>query len=203
MKNNLPAFLAMALLSTSCSSRVQTLTLSHPNPTSYSFPHPAQQVHDSAMKALSTEHQYRNPIFGKQPSGFRSNLTLETSSESVYSEGIFRDALNAQDLYLHSFYDPIVRSAVYRGKDEGLPFIAAFHVHLKPVGADATMVSVTALNTEVIAGKHFGIGPCGPGMANTYKRVEPTTVEEYTVLRYLGSFMGVTNMPALILPDSN
>jgi hypothetical protein len=199
---NVLALLAVLAVSTSCS-RVQTRTLAHPNPTSQRFPFPAQEVHDQAIGIFSLEHQVRNPVFGPQPFSFSSTLFLESSTNAVFAESIFRDSTNAQDLYLHTFHDPFVRSPVYVGSDGNLPFIAAFHLHLNAVASNETEVSVAALETEVISGQHFGIGPCGPGMANTYRPVKPTTVEEYTILRYLGNYLGVTNMPAVILPAEN
>ena len=30
--------------------------------------------------------------------------------------------------------------------------------------------------------------------------VKPTTVEEYSILRYLGNYLGITKMPDVILP---
>ncbi len=63
-----------------------------------------------------------------------------------------------------------------------------------------TLVAVTASDTEVVNGRKFGFGPCGPGYAGNCKPVKPTTVEEYSLLRYLGHYLGVTNMPDTVLP---
>lgn len=112
---------------------------------------------------------------------------------------MFHDAANAHDIYLHTFHTPFVISSVYRGRDGGLPFIATFHLHLTTSGSN-TLVAVTASDTEVVNGTKFGFGPCGPGQGWNYARVKPTTVEEYSILRYLGRSLGVTNMPGVILP---
>ena len=63
-----------------------------------------------------------------------------------------------------------------------------------------TVVTVTASDTEVVTGTKFGFGPCGPGQGYVYESVKPTTVEEYSILRYIGSYIGVTNMPEVIKP---
>ena len=194
--------LAVIVLCTSCS-RMQTRNLASPNPTSYSFPFSSQHVHDAAMVAFSSDYQWKHPIFGRQPSGFRSPLWIESVTNAIVSKTIFDDPLNAQDVYLHCGHDPVVRSAVYVGKDGNLPFIADFHLHLQTADSSGTIVSVAALNVEVINGEHFGLGSCGPGMANTYVPVKPTTVEEYTILRYLGNYLGVSNMPAVNVPTEN
>ena len=114
-------------------------------------------------------------------------------------EHLFRDPLNAHDIYLHTFHTPFAISSVYRGRAGGLPFIATFHLHLRPAGS-STVVTVVASDTEVVNGTKFGFGPCGPGRGWNCERVRPTTVEEYSVLRYLGRYLGITNMPAVILP---
>jgi hypothetical protein len=94
---------------------------------------------------------------------------------------------------------PFVASSVYRGRDGGLPFIATFHLHLTMAGSNTT-VTVTASDTQVVNGTKFGFGPCGPGQGWNFESVRPTTVEEYSILRYLGGYLGVTNMPAIVLP---
>ena len=155
------------------------------------------------MQAFSLDHQVANPIFGRQPLQFCSALFTETATNAVFSKQVFNDPTNSQDLFLHSLSEPVVASRVYFASGKPLPYIASFHLHLDAVNSNETLVTVKALDTEVIAGKHFGFGSCGPGMANTYLAVKPTTVEEYTVLRYLGNFLGVTNMPAVVYPSSD
>jgi hypothetical protein len=43
-------------------------------------------------------------------------------------------------------------------------------------------------------------GMPGHGRANRYVRVEPTSIEEYMILRHIGSILGVRSMPEVILP---
>jgi len=82
-----------------------------------------------------------------------------------------------------------------------LPFVAAFHVHLAPEGTDRTRVSVRAVDPQIRNGMAWGLGSCGPGYAWRYRRVAPTTVEEYALLRYIGRSFGAAGMPEVILPD--
>ena len=199
-----PIALAVALVAVSCSqdvSRIQTRTLPSPNPTSYTFPLPVEEVRAGALQAFSTEHQTKEPIFGRSPSKVHSTSTLsaECSTNAVFGKSVFDNPANENDIYLHSFHTPFVASAVYRGGDGGLPFIANFHLHLTGRGSE-TVVAVAASSAEVINGTKFSIGPCGPGQAWNCVRVKPTTVEEYSVLRYLGRYLGITNMPEVILP---
>jgi hypothetical protein len=196
---------ALALVAVSCSrgvSRVQTHSLATPNPTAYSFPLPLTEVHAKALEAFSIEHQVKEPVFVR-PTGADSPessfFSVECATNAVMGKDIFNDPANAHDIYLHTFHSPFVLSSVYRGRYGGLPFIATFHLHLTDSGT-GTLVSVTASNAEIINGTKFGFGSCGPGQGWNCEGVAPTTVEEYSILRYLGRSLGVTNMPAVIVP---
>jgi len=196
--------LAVALLVVSCTrgvSRIRTRSLLQPNPTSCSFPLPLAEVHDRALQAFSIEHQVNQPIFGRSTIAmhFEDTLFAESATDAVFSADTFRDPVNTNDIYLHTFDMPFVASPVYYGRNGGLPFIASFHLHFTASSSN-TLVKVTALDTQVINGEKFGVGPCGPGYGSIFVKVAPTSVEEYTILRYLGLYLGVTNMPAVILP---
>jgi len=214
MTKGLISLFALAFVAVSCShgvSRIRTRSLTSPNPTSYLFPLPLEEVHTNAWRAFSIEQQHAQPIFGDSRgveyffggSGvgvyLEPTFSAECASNAVFGEAVFRDPANAQDIYLHTFHAPFVISSVYSGRFGGLPFIATFHLHLTGSSSNTT-VTVTASDTQVINGTRFGFGPCGAGQGYNYHRVRPTTVEEYFVLRYLGSYLGVTSMPEVILP---
>ena len=203
MTKNLATIFGIALATVSCShgvSRIQTHSLPAPNPTTYSFPFSSSEIHAKALEAFSIEHQVHEPVFGRAGAGpgFEHILFPECATNAVFADAIFRDPANAQDIYLHT-HGPFVVSSVYRGREGGLPFIADFHLHLAGI-ATGTVVTVTASNAEVINGTKFGIGSCGPGQHWNRVKIRPTTVEEYGLLRYLGRYLGITNMPAVILP---
>ena len=196
--------LVVAVAAVSCShgvSRIRTGSLPSPNPTTYSFPLPLEEVRTNALRAFSTDHQYGKPIFGKPASAEHMTyvLSIESSTNALHGEAVFADPANAHDIYLHSSHTPFTTSSIYRGRNGGLPFIATFHVHLSSSGSN-TVVKVTASEAEVVNGTKFSIGPCGPGQAWNCVKVKPTTIEEYSVLRYLGGYLGITNMPPVILP---
>jgi len=204
MSKNFAVALAVALVAVSCShnvSRIQTRSLPGANPTSYSFPLPTEEVHTRALQAFSIDHQVKERIFPKSASPVSLQFVLypQSSTNAVSRKAIFADPANAHDIYLDTSHTPFVVSSVYRGRDGGLPFIATFRLHLAGSGSD-TVVTVTAADTEVINGTKFGIGSCGPGQKWNCVKVQPTTVEEYSILSYLGRYLGITNMPAVILP---
>jgi hypothetical protein len=171
------------------------------NPTTFTFPMPLEEVHTGALQAFSIERQVKEPVFSRSDpaSTLEHILSVECSTNAVFAATLFQDPANAHDIYLHTFHTPFVLFAVYRGKKGGLPFIAAFHLHLTSTGSNTT-VTVKASDTEVVNGTKFGFGPCGPGQGWNCEKVRPTTVEEYSLLRYLGGYLGVTNMPPVVLP---
>ncbi len=204
MTKNLISLAVVALAAVSCSrgvSRVQTRSLPASNPTTYSFALPLEEVRAQALKAFSIEHQVAQPIFGRSgpASHLESILSAECATNAVFGAAVFRDPANTNDIYLHTFHMPFVLSSVYRGKDGGLPFVATFHLHLTAAGSN-TAVTVIAAGAQVLNGTKFGVGPCGPGQGWNFETVQPTTVEEYSILRYLGQYLGVTNMPATVVP---
>jgi len=204
MSKNCAILLAIALVTVSCShgvSRIRTRSLPSPNPTTWSFPLPVDEVHTKALQAFSIEHQVQERIFAKSagPVSLQFFLFPECSTNALSRKALFADPANAHDIYLDPSHTPFVVSPVYRGRDGGLPFIAAFRLHLTSSGSD-TVVNVTASDTEVINGTKFGIGSCGPGQKWNCVSVAATTVEEYTILAYLGRYLGISNMPPVVLP---
>jgi hypothetical protein len=197
--------LAVALAVVGCShgvSRIRTGVLPSPNPTSYSFALPVEEVHAKALQAFSRDHQYKEPVFKQPPSTdyWCSTLLAECSTNALCGKAVFNDPANARDIYLHSSGTPFAISAVYRGRDGGLPFFSTFHVHLADNGP-GTVVTVSASDAQVVNGMKSGLGSCGLGRHWNYVKVRPTTVEEYTVLAYLGRYLGVSNMPAVVAPS--
>jgi hypothetical protein len=189
-------------------SRIQTLALSQPNPTTYSFPLAVGDFHARALEAFSTYHQIEDPIFPvppeatSLPKGMRleSRFSVELSGAGGCFSSVFTNLDNDNDIYLQNFTMPFTLSPLYRGRNGGLPFVASFYLHLVAATSGSTVVTVTAMDAQVINGEHFGAGPCGPGYGWRYEPVKPTTIEEYTILRYLGQYVGLSNMPSVVFP---
>lgn len=179
-------------------SRLEIRALTSTNPTYYEFDLPLESLRAQVIAALSLERQFENPIFPQQ--GSTTVLHVTEAGEGPTWATALRLPGNEQDLYLEASHSPLWESPVYRGDRGGMPFLAEFHVHFVGVSSNRTGVSVTALQTEVINGSTFGLGSCGPGRFNRYVRVEPTSVEEYMILRFVGEILGVRSMPEVILP---
>ena len=198
-------FCFIALVAVSCTigvSRIQTRSLPYPNPTSYTFPLPVEEVRIKAMQTFSIRHQTHEPVFGRlEPAnGFEDIFSAECYTNAHFGKEVFGDPANTNDVYLHTYGPPFEVSSVYYGRDGGLPFSAVFHLHLTGSGSN-TLVTVTASDTKVVNGRRFGFNPCGLGYNARGQRVKPTTLEEYSILRYLGRYLGVTNMPDVVLPS--
>lgn len=205
MRRALATILFIGVLAQSRSraaSPIHTYPLPRPNPTSYSFALPLDKLRDAAWNAFSIEHQTKQPIFGRAAPGAKLLPILfpECSSNAVFGAAIFQNPANTNDIFLQSLHDPFIVSSVYRGRSGGLPFIATLHLHLSAAGTN-TAVTITASDAQVINGRKFGFGSCGLGFAWNYQTVKPTTIEEYSILKYLGTYLGITNMPAVLLPE--
>lgn len=101
---------------------------------------------------------------------------------------------------LTKYHDPVGKSARYWVSGEPADYLADFTVNLMEDTPGETSVVILVHNPEVIAGKKFGFGSCGPGFANRYIPVDPTTIEEYEILLRIGAELGERGMPALVLP---
>jgi hypothetical protein len=202
---------SLAALSVSCTkhvSRIRTLSLADRNLTSYVFETSIDKAHESAMAALHTLGA-PEATFGTREANasaddveFADYFAVEDSHDAVIGRDVLSAPENRDDIYVHTWGEPLWPSPVYRGRFGGLPFIAAFLVHLSAQGTDRTLVTVRAIDPRVINGMKWGIGSCGPGYAWRYEPVAATTVEEYALLRYLGKSLGAPNMPNVIAPSA-
>ena len=103
------------------------------------------------------------------------------------------------DLYLWFMHSPMALSEVYFVGGEPAPYVADFYLRVEPAG-EKTRVEVETVAPEVIAGKTL-LPRAHMSRANIYVAVEPTTVEEYRLLRGIGEELGGQAMPDLRLPD--
>src|SRR5947208_2514368 len=113
MTRCLTTIVGVALVAVSCSrgvSRVQTHSLPTVNPTTYTFSLPLEELHARALEVFSVDHQLEEPIFGRSPSTvfLEGLLAAECATNASFSETVFREPANTNDIYLHSFHSPFV-----------------------------------------------------------------------------------------------
>jgi hypothetical protein len=188
--------------SISCSSdihSIKTKPLSVKNPTSYEFARPLSEVKEEVINAFDTEKI--NPLTREFYASFSKTsffFSAESKEDALFSKRVFEDPENSNDLYLHSYGEPISSSAVYFGGGKPLRFRAAFQLHLTAPGQNSTKVSVVTHNPTVINGSRC----CGlHGYVSNDVPVEPTTIEEYKILLFIGRLLDARDMPPLRLPE--
>lgn len=187
-----------ALFATGCATHVERRKLLRSNPTSYSFPMSVEGMDSKLPEAFSHETQDERPIFPRLP-GFGGSLDIQ---ESTNSSGLQNSEKHYDFLLTGGTSDPLLLSPVYRGAEGGLPFLASFRISLLGDNKN-TMLSVMAFDTKVVVRTGMGFGPCGPGQGTKRKKVKPTTIEEYTVLKYAAASFGYTNLPPVLRPATN
>jgi hypothetical protein len=103
--------------------------LAEKNPTVYEFELPLEELRARVIAGLTSAEQRKNPIFGRHKWGGPAILSVREAKDATWVE-VLQFPGNARDLYLvETNVDPLWESPIYRGPHDGLPFLAAFHVH--------------------------------------------------------------------------
>jgi hypothetical protein len=163
---------------------ITTKKLAVQNPTTYDFNSSLADVHEALRKKVVK----------------CCGASIEFKADAIFGRPVLLSVGNENDAYIHNFHEPIGASAVYFSRGTPLPYICEFQIHLVPISPQETRVVVIARNPEVIAGLSWWGLHGSP--ANIYKDVKPTSIEEYKILLELGSSLGATGMPKLLLPTT-
>nr|WP_294946299.1 hypothetical protein [uncultured Mucilaginibacter sp.] len=184
---------------------VQVKKLQSPNPTSRLFKMPAKQLHDTLLALFDFGQQYDNPtlktifmdaVLEDTTNKMQATFSTETSAGPVFSEAYFAEPGTKNDIYITTmasyWYSPM-----YFADDKPLKYTSAFAFKLKELSKDSTLLSVVAINPEIVNGTKC----CGPhGNYSITQKVKPTSVEEYTLIMFVAQKLGIKDMPALKLP---
>jgi hypothetical protein len=190
---------------TACSQdihEIKTRTLPEKNPTSYVFPGSVDAVRERIIEAFQFENRYEKPAEDfyssfNNPTTF--SFRVESREDVVFSEHIFKDPENRNDVYLHTYGEPLGPSPVYFGGGKPLRYRPKFQLHLTAADDKNTKVTVITHDPSVINGSKC----CGlHGYVSNDIAVEPTTIEEYRILLFIGRVLGVNDMPPLKLPEN-
>jgi hypothetical protein len=214
--------LDITFLNLACTHRVEkieVLGLPQKNPISYIYPLKMDKLILHIKSLCNYDTQQKNPIFPKISSsdiesrlgGFSDWGSNTLSAWDVKDNpfgterfpGVVKSS-NANDLFLYNLSGRVLwESPVYGISERKLYFNATFHLHFISRSENETEITVTALEPCVINGEKYTLGHLSPGYIPRFESVQPTTIEEYMILRYIGASLGITNMPALILPEIN
>jgi len=94
---------------------------------------------------------------------------------------------------------PDYLSPVYHSARGPCPLIVSFQIQLSAPSPERTTVRVVSEDLSVVAGMTSGfLRVHGP--SRIVKPAQPTTVEEYTILRRCGAAFGVRDMPKTTIP---
>jgi hypothetical protein len=172
--------------------KVESKSLPSPNPTAYTFDAGVEAIHQGIRQLYEQQFRERSrylftPVFPGD-----GNLTDEMTA-------VFSQPGNENDAYFSYMHDPVGVSQVYSVGGEPAPYLADFHLHITSQEPGKTRVEVRTLRPEVLAGKTL-LPRNHMTRANIYLPVEPTTIEEYSILLKIGSIVGQADMPPLLLP---
>ncbi len=177
---------------------IETKPLSQKNPTVYEFAHPVSDVREKLLTAFADYDLMQEfySSFNPKKSSFR--FFVGSREKTLLSKDIFENPENTNDLYLHSHGEVIGPSAVYFGGGKPLRYRAKFQLHLTALDDKRTKISIITHDPAVINGSVC----CGMhGYKSNDVAVEPTTIEEYKILLFIGRILGVSDMPPLRMPE--
>ena len=158
-------------------------TLDPRNPTSYIFSYPATDVR------LAMERAFRGM-------GYR-NLSFATATDNdPFVDSVFSIPQNVLDGYLYLTSGSLGFSSVYFLDGDPTSYHANVHLHFETVGEGKTKIDVRTITPRVVV----GTDPSSHGGSAQYQLVEPTTIEEYELLRRIGEELGERAMPPVLRP---
>ena len=162
------------------------------NPTEYVYPFSKDVIEKGIVKAFDTEDGYRycqnqTVYFGKEP---------DRSRDALLSNSKF----NTKDTLFFYLFNITCPSKVYFQKNGySYTYTALFQFHIDSIDTNLTKVRIEVISPEVPSGLRWHKLPHGVRTWK-YKKVPPTTVEEYEILQILGNTLGVKDMPEIKIP---
>jgi hypothetical protein len=174
-----------------CTSKLVTHQLPLKNPTSYVY-HFSKQILSETIKSEFSLRCFK----GMKLYDFYSNEGAQVS-DSRFG----KDTLAQGDFILENFHMSIDTSMVYTNQNNtGYPYLAKFYLQLVSIDSNSTLIKVLTIDPEIIYGTSLSYVHSFSG-ANKYKKVLPTTTEEYQILLKIGLALGIENeMPKLQIP---
>jgi hypothetical protein len=171
----------------SCNSPIIQLTLPQKNPTFYLFNSNISNVKKAINSSFNNFEFYRMILSFKEDS-------------NPFSEEIFIDPINNKDAYLYSF--DLLNSSIYFKDSKPLLYDVSFHIHLDSIDNCHTNVTVITIHPKVVVGTKFGLADNLKIRIADFRKVEPSTVEEYQILLRIGNALDEKQMPPLIMPST-
>ena len=186
-----------ALLSCDNLKRLETRELVETNPTEQIFNVPVDKLRQTILESFN-EHKgisspfYQTSIFyftvdmGNGEHKMTVSFNAETSGNALFGKEHFEKPNTENDIYIHSFgqfwYSPI-----YFAGGEPLEFRTPFILTLEEIDKERTLLKVRPEDPKVLKGV---AGLTAHGFYSKEIEVEPTTVEEYSLILFIAEQLG-------------
>lgn len=211
MNIKLKSFLfALTLTTQSCKTTdpIESKPFPVKNIAEHSFNLNIDKLKDTIFSFFTIENQnnnkYLNDIFYFYPSPEKEkeiykmfiDFQIENSKTALFGSDYFAKPNTSNDIYIHNF-ETCWLSKLYYSKGRPLEYSTAFIIKLAPINNDSTKVFIKAETPKVINGIS-GYGAHGAVARETI--VEPTTIEEYSILLFIADKLGDKTLAPLKLP---
>ena len=187
---------------------IETKSLPIKNVPSHSFKISLDKLKDTITSLFNFENQYNNKylnnIFYYYPSKEDEkerhkmfiDFQVETKTTALFGTNYYEKPNTSNDIYIHNF-GTCWNSKLYFSKKKPLKYRTAFIIKLTKINDDSTKLFIEAEAPKVINGT-IGLGAHGPIARET--AVEPTTIEEYSILLFIADKLGDKSLIPLKLP---
>lgn len=174
--------------------------LEEKNPTSYVFHAPYERLREIIICDFSQDRtkNIRDSESVQEISKKQWYVKDEISLYLLYlGDSVSEKPKNKLDLYLTPVGRTVSYSNVYKKFWWSLEYFAEFQLHFEPINEAETKITVITHAPEVL----YSSSPVFSGHAYVdFKKVEPTTIEEYEILLRIGKLVEEKEMPPLKLP---
>jgi len=111
--------------------------------------------------------------------------------------------LNDNRIFLYNEDAWVLSSEVYYRHHRKLRYYASFLIIIDSLDSIHTKVKIKTIEPRIVVG--YGLLPSIPHFVRLEKTkpVPPSTIEEYELLRYIGSKIGVDSMPPVVYPKGH
>ena len=186
--------------------QVEQKILLNPNQTCLTIKLPINKLRDTLVEIFDIDHQEDNKILGriffyksdpKDLGVHQITFWPETSDTCTFGKEYFKKPNTKNDVFLTQ-YGEAWYSAMYFNKSKPFEFRTEFAIQLKELSKNSTLITAKALDPKILNGKKC----CGPCLGNysLEEKVQPTTVEEYTLILYIAEQLSIKGLPRLQLP---
>jgi hypothetical protein len=184
--------------------KLETKELVETNSTEHIFNVPLDTLRRTILDSFNENKEfhsafYQSSIFhfsmdmGNREHRMTVSFNAESAGDALFGKNHFKNPNTDGDIYIHSFgqfwYSPI-----YYAGGQALEFRTPFILTLKKMNDDQTLLKVTPEAPKVIKGV---AGLTAHGFYSKEIDVDPTTVEEYSLILFIAEQLGDTTLKPL------